>query len=85
MNLERGFLTNTSKKGRAKLDYFSKVKRRVNRVGTNVSEKIVLIFVAKYHESVIPTAAIHLWLESDLKKFRVMVANQNIGKDWFKK
>ena len=41
---------------------------------------ISLIFVAKYQKSVIYIVVIHLLLESDLEKFRFMVANKNIGK-----
>ena len=56
----------------------SKAKRRVKRVEA-VQEKIALIDVAKYYESVIHIAVKHLWLGSGLEKFRFIVANKNIG------
>ena len=92
MNLKRDFLTKgrgfqPTKERESQVRFFfkSKAKRRVKRVEADVSEKIALICVAKYYESVIHIAVIYFWLESGLKKFRfMMVANNNIGKGWSK-
>ena len=82
VNLESNFSTNRSGKGDQVRLFLKKVKRRrVKRVEADVLEKIALIFIAKYYESVIHIAVIYLWLKSGLKKFRFMVANKNICKD----
>ena len=70
MNLERDFSTNTSKKERACLDSFSKVKRR--------SE--LRLFVAEYYKSVIHVAVLHLRLGSGLENFRFIVANKTLAR-----
>ena len=74
MNLKEDFSTNTSRKGRARLDSFRKVEQResVKRVEA-VYKKTERIFVAKYYQSVIHKIVLHLRLESGLEKYRFIV------------
>ena len=74
MNLKEGFLTNTSRKGRARLDSFSNAERRewVKRVEA-MYKKTERIFVAKYYQSVIHKIVLHLQLENGLEKDRFIV------------
>ena len=81
--LGNGFFNHHVYEKESQVNFFSKAKRRrVKQVTADVSEKIALIFVAKYYESVIHIAVIHLRLESGLEKFRFIVASKNIAWGW---